>query len=479
MKRMFWLLTGLLLTFAVCLGAAAEEPACEHVWIPYDKATHGVAEGEVTLSRADDFIHAYMFNPPEKVCVLCGERLNEVVIGSAGHDPHAYTVSQWALDEARGTVEITWCCGVCAYTHTAVLELQTILDGTADSCLYGGPCNMTQMRWADLHENGMLLFDARPTTLPWGLDPGEAVVYEALIYDPEEQTFQVGVRAHCAVCGRPMNRAYPIFRPTTHFNTRDNGMRIMTEEYFLTDGVPKNLPYQLIDQLREEAAACVHRWVPYNEALHGILPEEITVRQVDETYHACSRWYPSEVCELCGERTGGHGGGPWTPHSYTVTDWSWNEAGDAARITLSCGVCQYVYTYELPLAALLTGTDDSCLHGGACDLRQSAQLYENGMILPYGKMDIYRPDLQLGEPQWYISLVYVEERGQYMFTDRVHCPTCGRPRADWYQQLPADYDLEGSGIPMMDEDQFLTVGVPEDLPYQLIDQLREEAAATT
>ncbi len=100
------------------------------------------------------------------------------------------------------------------------------------------------------------------------------------------------------------------------------------------------------------------------------------------------------------------------------------------------------------------------------------------MILTMVEAKRYPVDLEIGERLWNISLVYVEEWGQYMFTAREHCPLCGRPRPHAYQQLPEDYDLEGSGIPMMDEVQFLTDGVPDNLPYQLIDALRSQAAAT-
>ncbi len=99
----------------------------------------------------------------------------------------------------------------------------------------------------------------------------------------------------------------------------------------------------------ESELACDHQWVPYNEEQHGILPEEITLRQEDEVYHVCSRWYPDEVCTLCGERRGGSAVGSWMYHAYTVSHWERTEAADTAQVTLTCGVCQYVYTYDLTL----------------------------------------------------------------------------------------------------------------------------------
>lgn len=222
---------------------------------------------------------------------------------------------------------------------------------------------------------------------------------------------------------------------------------------------------------------CEHQWAAYDMETDGVMQEEVELGEITDEYHMYMRYYPLAVCELCGARQPTQlGSGSYAPHAYTVTQWQWMEERAAAEISLSCGVCQHTYTYELTVQALLAGDGDNCLHGGACDLRQVGYKYENGMILSAGGELGVPFGFEKGERIWDASLIYDPAEKTFLFTSRSYCPVCGRPRTNNAFSPQTGFNPNWSGLPIMTMDYFMTKGVPENLPYQLIDHLRQEAA---
>ncbi len=234
----------------------------------------------------------------------------------------------------------------------------------------------------------------------------------------------------------------------------------------------------LSSQLCFAESSCEHIWIPYDQQAHGVLAEEVELFEVNTLSHSYMQRLPKEVCALCGERTYSGGSAPETPHAYTVTDWERTHEGKAVCITLTCGVCRYVYTYEVALQTLLEENGDNCLHGGTCDTRKSGYLYENGMILFDTKGYFWPVGFEPGEKVLEAMLIYDTAEHTFLYTSRKYCPVCGKPRVSAVSKPQSEFDSDWNGMPIMTMDFFLTDGVPENLPYQLIDQLREEAAAT-
>ncbi len=221
---------------------------------------------------------------------------------------------------------------------------------------------------------------------------------------------------------------------------------------------------------------CIHQWVRYDEEKHGVLPTEISEPVIAETYHLYIWRSPTKVCELCGVRDlGEYGSGARVPHAYKVADWKKNEIGDAVQITLACGVCEYVHVYDISLQALLDGTAESCLLGGPCKKGTPGYQYENGLVMYLVRRHPYPDDFYVGERESYTPQIYDPEAQTFLFASREFCPVCGRPQASNTYQPQVEYIESWNGLPIMTMEFFLTNGVPEGLPYQLIDQLRQEA----
>lgn len=263
----------------------------------------------------------------------------------------------------------------------------------------------------------------------------------------------------------------PTFCKCTRGELRMMGKRIVTVLLILL--------LLIVGQCSAETEdACSHQWVPYDVDTHGILPDEIVLTDVDDLYHVYTWYRPSNVCVLCGEREIESGSGPATPHSYTVTGWEKDAEGYAVRITMTCGVCAYTYVQEIPLQTIRDGSGSSCLQGSACDTRRVGYLYENGLIMSYVDSHNYPVDFEIGEEKQYVALLYGQEKNEYFLTSRVYCPVCGRPRNDGLRTMENGFSSNLNGVPVMEETYFLTDGVPENLPYQLFDRLRQEEIAT-
>lgn len=183
-----------------------------------------------------------------EICGICGE-FNGYYRVSASGQSHAFVVTNCTESEAD-VIEILFRCRMCEYERSENTLIQTILDGNADTCLLGGACSRNIVGY--MNDKGMILPDSM-VGVPANYDIGERERFISVIYDPIDQTFLFASRDYCPVCGRA--RVFAPSYPTPVFNESWYGLPIMTEEYFLTVDMPDNLPYQLIDQLRQEAGA--------------------------------------------------------------------------------------------------------------------------------------------------------------------------------------------------------------------------------
>lgn len=227
-------------------SALSEDGAdCSHQWKDVEDAAL-VASSRIEMKAENDVYHVIYRLKPDAVCTICGQI---AYCGSGSYVVHSYVVKEWAREE-KGMIRIVYECCVCYHVHEVRVELQVVYDGTAESCLYGGKCDLRNVGF--MNDRGQVLSNLN-ISIPNVFETGDMVWLSALIYDNAEGTFLFAGREYCPVCGRA--RISTRETPTTGFRDRYNGLPIMTEDYFLTVDMPDNLPYQLIDQLRQEAGA--------------------------------------------------------------------------------------------------------------------------------------------------------------------------------------------------------------------------------
>lgn len=222
---------------------------------------------------------------------------------------------------------------------------------------------------------------------------------------------------------------------------------------------------------------CLHKWTDFDYGKHGYDPEKVTLEFVDDEYHCYKQSVPTSVCEYCGERMyEGRATATSAVHSFQVKDWNLDADTDELSLCVECAVCKYVREEWCNVQHILEGKVQSCILGGKCDDQNSGYLNQQGSIIASGTW-IVPPDFDMGEASGFVAVVYDEEEKIYQFSAREYCPLCGRPRAVLRGWRTPDFREEWDGLPVMSEEDFLTVGMPQDLPYQLIDQLRKEAGA--
>lgn len=242
-------LRNLLCVLILCISMLAiqfvQAEGCQHQWNDVYSARDEYAT-QIVLHTVDDSCHWYMERYASAICVICNELLYE---GDAWIPAaqHSFVVRDMNLD-VNNDVRVTFVCAVCDYVREEVTALHQLLSGTNQECLLGGQCDPTKVAY--LTEKGIILPEALGV-VPHSFDAGDKMLYAVLVYNKDTQSFQLASRVHCAVCGRPRINGYQ--SPSTVFSERWNGLQIMTEDYFLELNMPDNLPYQLIDQLRQEA----------------------------------------------------------------------------------------------------------------------------------------------------------------------------------------------------------------------------------
>lgn len=249
MKK-YLLLFLLLLLPVIC---ASGEETCAHEWVAFNACTHGYLAEEVQFEPADKDGHQCILNVPESICLSCGSREYS---GSAVSvkNRHAYLVKDWHEQNNGAEITITWVCSICAYERTETLTQEMILNGSGETCLHGGKCDVRHVGY--MHEDGYL-YDSGATVLPDLTKPDDAkrLFCEAVLARNGEMGIELSLvsRTYCSQCGRPSVK--PMSWALQSFEEQWSGMGIYTEDAYLRVDMPQNLPYQLIDTLRQEAGA--------------------------------------------------------------------------------------------------------------------------------------------------------------------------------------------------------------------------------
>lgn len=225
------------------------------------------------------------------------------------------------------------------------------------------------------------------------------------------------------------------------------------------------------DAGKSEAADCTHVWEPYAQEIHGQIADEIVLSEVDPLFHVYMVRSPGSVCAVCGECEYSPGTGVHAYHSYEVKQWRCAETGDEVTISWSCRVCSYERTEHTTLQAIVQGTEANCLLGGKCDGARTGYMTDRQIITSGDRSNI------VGEKEWFIALVYDPQAHTFLYASRDYCPLCGKPKIFAPAFATTVFNENWSGLPIMTEEYFLTVDMPDNLPYQLIDQLRKEAGA--
>lgn len=247
MKKCWILLLLLLLPLIVASGEN-----CEHEWTAFNPYKHGYLAEEVKIIATDEESHQCIMTVPESMCARCDAReYKGSVIDIANR--HAYFVSDWCYQDEGAAIEITWTCSLCEYERIETIPLQTIINGSGETCLHGGVCDAKNVGY--MHEDGYI-YDSGAAVLPDLTKPDDTkrLFYDALLAQNGETGIELSLvcREYCSLCGRPSVTL--LSRSLQSFSDQWNGLSVYTEEAYLQRDMPQNLPYQLIDQLRREAA---------------------------------------------------------------------------------------------------------------------------------------------------------------------------------------------------------------------------------
>lgn len=137
---------------------------------------------------------------------------------------------------------------------------------------------------------------------------------------------------------------------------------------------------------------------------------------------------------------------------------------NAYNVTYRCELCGHVRIDTLYLSALTEAEGSeavTCRHGGACPMAGGKWLTdESERVVGYSVA------------AWNKTRVITED-GTEVIARRLDCWTCRRP----FMQIVRNADAsaaEYADLPAMTYAEFMSPGERTDLPYQLIDQLREQ-----
>lgn len=219
--------------------------------------------------------------------------------------------------------------------------------------------------------------------------------------------------------------------------------------------------------------SCEHQWIV--EDKEGV-QQKVELENVNDKYHLLITYSLKSVCSECGEQSFQNRNYTYMPHSYLVEGWSFENDKCSVNVTWQCCICGHVLSEVISMNDVLAGSLEWCLYGGECENKLSGYLHKDGYILPEG--GAYLPGgVEVNEKEYMIAIIYDPNNMNFHFSHRTYCATCGRPyRLSTSSPTPM-FNENWNGLPIMTEEYFLTVDMPENLPYQLIDQLRKEAGA--
>ncbi len=219
-----------------------------------------------------------------------------------------------------------------------------------------------------------------------------------------------------------------------------------------------------------EDTTCVHDWTLIEDYDPIFQMQEPVVRPYDEQKHIIMYDRPTEVCSLCGATRGqGHGAGYTQIHSYTVEEWQTINGGADVAFEFCCNVCGYERAETIALQEILDGLNDSCLLGGVCAAEYVGSMYPEGIRPTRGS----RTDsITLSGV---VEVPCTEDRSHYYLAERIYCPICGRPQMQVFSILDEARRDEWAKWTCYDLSTFLSMDMPENLPYQVIDSLRSQS----
>lgn len=215
-----------------------------------------------------------------------------------------------------------------------------------------------------------------------------------------------------------------------------------------------------------EDTACEHSWTLYTGYADDFLTQEAVIEPYDSETHTIIRAFPIEECSNCGEVRGqGYGAGYMQVHSYSVAGWQFVNEGMDVEIRFNCHICEYELTETVALQSILEGTETTCILGGECAANLAGSMYPEGIEQTNG----FRTDAI--SFAGVVQVPCTEERSHYYLAERSYCPVCGRPQMQIFSISDA-LTAEWEKWPLYEADEFLSAEMPEELPYQLVDDLR-------
>ena len=220
-----------------------------------------------------------------------------------------------------------------------------------------------------------------------------------------------------------------------------------------------------------QSEECTHAWQDYSLTEHTYDETEPFLEPFDDDLHAVTRHFPQQECVLCGATQGFSSGSGWLEsHSYEVKSWTYAEGEQAVTITWQCCQCAHEYTQTALIADIASGMYSNCLLGGACNENIIGYMDADGHILPGRSED------ETIIPLW-TRVVHNADMGVYLLAYRVYCPKCGRPLLRAFSSSKDTEPLPWPDVDMVTEQEFLTIDMPANLPYQLIEQLLSQQPA--
>ena len=221
-----------------------------------------------------------------------------------------------------------------------------------------------------------------------------------------------------------------------------------------------------------EGDVCDHQWVSCTTADFKFSELEPVIRVVNEDQHGTYRYYPTEMCELCGDTQGrGYGAGSWSVHSFSLVKWEYINHEQEVVIFLHCDICDYDRVIVSDVETILSGASDSCLLGGQCPKNLYGVMYPEGISAVDSSRSVSEEITFSGV----IEVPCTGESSHYFIAYRSYCPICGRPERNNVKTSVGELPEAWFNYPMYTEEEFLTVDMPDNLPYQLIDLLRAKA----
>lgn len=220
-----------------------------------------------------------------------------------------------------------------------------------------------------------------------------------------------------------------------------------------------------------QANECSHQWRSFDmNQDRECLQYGYHAIEDDGTEHIRSVFTPEMICADCGavSEQGSYGGFK-EPHAMVVVNWDDTVQPDGVQVQWMCIDCSYQLEDVIPWDTLLGGSDQDCLKGGECAHPGDAYMSIDGRLV-WGSPGVYGTDFV------FFTRV-VEEDGHYFLLSREYCIRCGRPTAVIVEDAHGRPEPRWAHVEIVAMTEFLRMDMQENLPFLLVDKLRETANA--